>query len=136
MSDIKMRGGPEEKRVGVLNCVGKVTESLVIPLSHCVEFDANINLPGGRHEFVFELLQEVVERESFKLIPMYRDPGFPLETLKSGHDFDGLLIVRDIFVRDEIVTGGVKLARNFSGEFAKVKNGTFVAFLFDNSKVF
>ena len=58
-----------------------------------------------------------------------------METLKGSHDLDCLFVIWDIFIGDKVIASSVKLTRNLSGEFTKVKDGTFVAFLFNDSKV-
>ena len=63
MRDIEMGGGTKKERNFVLNGIGNVAKGLVFCLSHCVELDADTNLPGGRHEFIFEVFKEILEQK-------------------------------------------------------------------------
>ena len=104
-------------------------------LHHHIKFDADINFPHRGHELVFEMLQELIERENLKFISVYSNPGFPLETLRGSHDLDCLFVIWDIFIGDKVIASSVELMRNIGSEFTEVKDGTFVAFLFNDSKV-
>ena len=135
VSNIEMGGSSEKKRVGILNHICEVTESLSFLLHHRVKFNVDINFPCRGHELIFETLQELIERENLKFISVYSNPGFPLETLKGSHDLDCQFVIWDIFIGDKVIASNVELMRNLGSEFTEVKDGTFVAFLFNNSKV-
>ena len=94
----------------------------------------DISFPFGRHESVFEALEEIGEGESLKLIIMNRDPVFPYITFQHGHNFGRLFIVRDLFVAYIIMTSSCEIVEDFCTEFTMVKDGALVTILFEYSE--
>ena len=120
----------------VLDRNGEIMKRLVVTLAHCIELNADICFPVGRHEVIFEFCMKSFEQEDLEFIIMNFNSVFPVGILQSSHHLHGLLLFGNVLVCDVVPAGNLKHLKYFSIKVSRMEDRAFAPFLLTNGDVF